>query len=244
IGENSMQFQFVKNFHQIAIFFLFLFILLITACRFPQDSKGTLSRVKNDTLRVGITLNPPWVKGSRENPSGVEVKLVKNLAGQLNAHVQWVWGSQMSSMKALESGEVDLVIGGITAEMPHFKKTTLSKPYFKDRIVVGVPEAAIPFVSIKKQRVAYTRGSGYSKLIKKKGGIPVAFSQGEKIAMPVAISEAEVTGSGYSLTGIKLATEKHVFAIPSGENAWLVNIEEFFEKNRENIQKLIRENVR
>lgn len=106
--------------------------LLLTGCaaRFPADPEGTLERVQGGVLRVGVTENAPWVdlSGGGE-PSGTEPTLVLEFAERLDADVEWTAGSEATLAEALESGELDLVIGGFLEDTPWAEHGAVTRPY-------------------------------------------------------------------------------------------------------------------
>jgi polar amino acid transport system substrate-binding protein len=106
--------------------------LLAAGCglTIPADPEKTLERVTGSTIRVGVSPHPPWtdISGAGE-PSGTEVDLVREFAGTLPAQVEWVVGGEQSLIAALERGELQLVIGGLTSETPWTEKAAITKPY-------------------------------------------------------------------------------------------------------------------
>lgn len=105
---------------------------LLAACgvSIPTDPDGTLERVTGGTLRVGVSPNPPWteVRGDAE-PTGTEVTLIKEFASTLPTEVSWSVGGEEALIKRLEIGELDLVIGGLTADTPWEEHVAITKPY-------------------------------------------------------------------------------------------------------------------
>ena len=96
----------------------------------PADPNGTLERVTDGTLRVGVSPNPPWTEVTQGGePTGSEVGLVKEFAATLPAEVSWTVGGEEALIKRLEAGELDLVIGGLTADTPWEKHAAITKPY-------------------------------------------------------------------------------------------------------------------
>ena len=105
---------------------------LLTACgvTIPTDPGGTLERVTGGTLRVGVSPNPPWTEVAQAvEPTGTEVDLVKEFAATLPAEVSWMVGGEEALIKRLEMGELDLVIGGLTADTPWEEYVAITKPY-------------------------------------------------------------------------------------------------------------------
>src|SRR5215203_4602995 len=52
--------------------FLAIATVCATACGLPRDADGTLDRVRNGTLRVGVAVDTPWVTDSGGAAGGVE----------------------------------------------------------------------------------------------------------------------------------------------------------------------------
>lgn len=104
--------------------------LALAGCAgFPVDTEGTLDRVREGTLRVGITHSPPWTDTSGRQPAGTEVELVEALADELDADIAWTIDSEAQLMEAIHAGALDLVIGGITDDTPWTDKGAVTRPY-------------------------------------------------------------------------------------------------------------------
>jgi ABC-type amino acid transport substrate-binding protein len=98
-------------------------------CTLPRDSDGTLDRVRGKTLRVGLADSPPWVVARGDSVSGVEVRLVGALAEELHARPEWHRGSESGLLEALHERELDVVVGGLTADSPWAKRVAFTEPY-------------------------------------------------------------------------------------------------------------------
>ena len=70
---------------------LLVVLLLSVGCGFPNDQRGTLARVRGDTLHVGVSEAPPFivrhVGGGAQG--GVEAALVRAFADSHGAAVVW-----------------------------------------------------------------------------------------------------------------------------------------------------------
>ncbi|MFC3300624.1 transporter substrate-binding domain-containing protein [Arthrobacter agilis] len=102
-----------------------------TGCttHFPADPEGTLTSVDGGTLRVGASINPPFVEEKGEELTGDEVELVEDYALTRDADIEWTEGGEEELMSRLGHGELDLVIGGLTAKTPWAGKAGLTRPY-------------------------------------------------------------------------------------------------------------------
>jgi polar amino acid transport system substrate-binding protein len=94
----------------------------------PADPDGTLDRVRTGVLRVGISPNPPWTV-TDANLSRTEVELVRGFADRLDADIEWTEGGEEMLVTSMERGELDLLIGGLTAKSPWVDKVALTAPY-------------------------------------------------------------------------------------------------------------------
>lgn len=109
-------------------------LLGVTACSvtIPTDPDGTLDRVRGGTLRVGVSPNPPWTDlptGLEGEPAGSEVALVEDFARSIDAEIVWVPGGEEDLVGRLEHDELDLLIGGLTAQSPWADTVALTYRY-------------------------------------------------------------------------------------------------------------------
>src|SRR5688572_14343275 len=91
-------------------------LLTLASCgvSIPADPDDTLERVRQGTLRVGVSPQPPWTGvDAAGEPVGREVDLVADFAAGLGAEVRWVVGGEEQLITALEHGDLDLMVGGL-----------------------------------------------------------------------------------------------------------------------------------
>lgn len=103
-----------------------------TGCgvQIPADPDGTLERVRGGVLRVGVSPAPPWTSaGVGGEPDGVEISLVRDFADSIEADVEWEDGGEEHLVASMERGELDLVVGGVTAKTPWAKQAAVTRPY-------------------------------------------------------------------------------------------------------------------
>lgn len=104
--------------------------LALTACDYPRDPDDTLARVESTgELKAGIAVAPPWTQLTDGQPSGVEVDLVTAFAEDHGAEVAWQHGGEEELFRALERGEIDLLVAGLTEENPWKDKAGMTRPY-------------------------------------------------------------------------------------------------------------------
>lgn len=96
----------------------------------PTDPEGTLDRVRDGQLRVGVSTNAPWTETFDEaEPAGIEPDLVRRFAATLNARIQWSEGGEQKLVDELERGNLDIVVGGLTKDTPWTEKVAVTAPY-------------------------------------------------------------------------------------------------------------------
>jgi polar amino acid transport system substrate-binding protein len=101
-------------------------LLVVSACGIPRDPEDSFERIqRTGVLRAGITPRPPWTTES----GGPEADAVTAFAHSLGARVEWRHGSESELFEALETFELDLAVGGFTADNPWMPKLGMTRPY-------------------------------------------------------------------------------------------------------------------
>jgi len=233
-------FKFIRIFS-----FLIALVLVCASCSdLPRDPKNTLRRIENEKkMRVGLVENPPWViRAGNGEPAGAEVELIKNLAAQTGAQAEWHWGNEQQQFEALERFELDLVAGGFHDKTPWSKQIGLTSPYFENRILLGFPASVASTDGIKGMQIAVKDGEATAALLEKKDAVPVRVADLSKVQqMPVAAPEWELEKLGLSLTKNELNKEKHIMAVPPGENGWIKRLDEFLSSQRSQVKSLLQQ---
>jgi polar amino acid transport system substrate-binding protein len=220
--------------------------LLPAGCGIPRDPEGTLERVRGGTLRAGITASAPWTTLEGGRPGGVEVELVERFAGELGARVEWMDGSEADLIAALEMRELDLVVGGLTADTPWQAGAAITRSYATTRVVVAVPSSQPVPQDIAGVRVAVEDGTEEAGILEDKtDAIPVRVPDVTQVrGSAVAIEEWRLADLGLRDTGVHLTKSKHVMATPMGENAFLVRLERFLIAHQGEVPGLLDAEVR
>jgi polar amino acid transport system substrate-binding protein len=210
-------------------------------CGIPRDPESTLDRVRGGTLRAGITASEPWTTLEGGRPGGVEVQLVEQFAHELGAKVEWVDGSEAELIGALEVRELDLVVGGLTADTPWQSKAAITRSYATTRVVVAVPASQPPPGDIAGLRVAVEAGSDAAGILEDKtDAVPVQVPDVTQVkGSAVAVDEWLLDNLGLRDTGVHLSKAKHVMATPLGENAFLVRLERFLIAHQAQVPALL-----
>ena len=220
--------------------------MLAAGCGVPRDPESTLDTVRGGTLRAGITASDPWTTLEGGRPGGVEVELVELFARELGARVEWVDGSEADLIGALEVRELDLVVGGLTADTPWQSKAAITRSYATTRVVVAVPASQPPPDDIAGIRVAVEAGTDAAGILEAKtDAIPVRVPDVTQVRdSAVAIDEWLLADLDLRDTGVHLIKTKHVMATPLGENAFLVRLERFLIAHQGEVPALLDAEVR
>lgn len=217
----------------------------LTGCNdLPRDPEGTLDRVRGGTLRVGAVPAEPWVvlNDAGVPTRGVEVELVEALAQDLDADVQWFEGSEQELFAALELGELDLVIGGITSDNPWQAHATFSRPYTTTSIVVAAPPEADPDLEIAGKEIAVEPGTEAAGLLRKTDAVVVPVDDITVATTDVVVVESWLLDDlGLQRTQVTLSDHDHVMGVRNGENAWLTTLERFLLGREALVHELLEE---
>jgi polar amino acid transport system substrate-binding protein len=226
-------------------FFAFLLAaVVVTGCDFPRDPRGTLDQVQSGTMRVGIVANEPWTRMEDGKASGVEVELLKDFARELGVEATFVEGTVPELLEAVRLGEIDVLVGGFTSTSPGVsegKEAGITSPYLTTRFVVGVPPGEPAFDDPSGREVAVERIDGTAVLLREEGAVPVPVDDLSSAEMPVAAYPWQLEEWGFEPTGVELPEEKHIMAVPLGENGWLLRLERFLRANQTEAERLLRE---
>jgi polar amino acid transport system substrate-binding protein len=212
--------------------------------RFPRDPDGTLEAVlEAGEMDVAVVHHPPWVIAGGEDPSGAEVALVEEFAEELEVSVAWRPLSAFAALEALDQGEVDLAVGGFTqSEVNPHAGAAPTYAYFSSTLLIAAP----PEVSVPEDPegwvVLVPPDVMAAQFVRDKGAVPVEESgAGAEIPL-VALPHWRLEARGLISTGIKLRQDKHVMAVPQGENAWLMRVERFLRRASDGMGERLRGN--
>lgn len=95
----------------------------------PSDPDGTLDAVSGGQLRVGTSPDGEIVDVRGGEPQGSVVDLVEGFADSIRSDPVWTVASEETLVTMLESGDLDLIAGGITAETPWMDRAGVSRGY-------------------------------------------------------------------------------------------------------------------
>ena len=219
-------------------FLLVMHAAALAACDLPRDADGTLARVRHGTLRVGVVRAAPWVADSNGAVGGIEGALVTRLASELGARVEWVRRPESELLMGLHARQLDVVVAGLTKTSPWSKQVALTRPYYTDTIVVAARGA--PVGALDGLQVAVEHGDPITEKLRGKGAVPVPVPDVARATLPVAVPSWRAAALGLAPGGTVLGEEPHVFALPPGENAWMVHVERWLEGQKPTVAGALR----
>jgi polar amino acid transport system substrate-binding protein len=221
---------------------LLLAVLALGGCQYPRDPDGTLDRVRGGILVAGWTVNDPWVAGEGD---GLEPDLVRQLARQLDADVVWGEMSEEEQLEALERKTIDIGIGGYTNDSLLKRKVSLTRSFVSTHLEVATPAGRDLADDLAGARVAveaHSAGEGRLRQATKAIVLPVeSIADAPADADAIAAWDYELDDLRLRPTNKELVKERHVWALPPGENAWQVEVEGFLLDRGEEISQALRE---
>ncbi len=167
---------------------------------------------------------------------------MRSFAEELGAETEFFEGTVPELLEATKAGELDVVIGGLTRDTPGLRQEAgVTNSYLKTQMVVGVPPSQEVFDDLSGREVAVEHIDETAVRLKERGAIPVQVGDLSSANRPVAAYDWQLEEWGFESTNIKLPEEKHVMAVPRGENGWLVRLERFLNSHRDEAERLLRE---
>lgn len=180
--------------------------LVLAGCSLPRDPEGTLQRATGGTIRAGVTAREPWARLEGEAPAGVEVDLVEGFAREIDAEVRWLPGAEAELMAALETGQLDVIVGGLESTNPWAGSVTLTHPYLTTALVVGAPVGHAALTDLAGVEVAVESGTQAAGLLSKTDAVVVPLEDlADARGRPAAVEQWLLDDLGLVDTGVRLA---------------------------------------
>lgn len=211
--------------------FIFLLYFLLSCESYPKDPNETLKKAREEKLRVGVMHAPPWAVVADGAVKGIEAEIIKGFAQEIQTEIEWVKGTEEELMPLLQEHELHLVIGGVTNSTPWKKHVGLTNPYKKEKVLIcNTSGTALP-EDIKNHKVGVKKSSAVGAYVKKKKATPVFLDSLQGYNGLIAIYESDLKKFGCNPSELEVHTAKHVIAVPKGENNFLMNGNESFNKD-------------
>lgn len=121
---------------------LLVLALCVSGCgiTIPSDPQGTLEGARGGELRAGASASGTLVTVDGSEVTGTLAELIEGFADSIDAQVTWTIGSEEDLVDDLESGKLDLAIGGMTDATPWSDRVAVTRAY------EGIPGASGPVV--------------------------------------------------------------------------------------------------
>jgi polar amino acid transport system substrate-binding protein len=152
-----------------------------------------------------------------------------------------VRGSESALLEALREREVDLVIGGLTAQLPWSSEVAFTRPYYTDTLVLGAaPGTPVP------NRLGHTPvwlrdGAGAATFVEKRGGTPRPVGDLRRAGGGLVAAPAwEMAALRRVPAGKPLTQQPRVLAAAPGENGWLFHVDTVLRNRKDRIPALLR----
>jgi polar amino acid transport system substrate-binding protein len=217
-----------------------MFLLLASVSCDLRRSTGTLARVRGGTMRVGVVEARPWTTVTAGGAGGIEGALIAETARELRARIEWVRAPESQLLRALELGELDVVIGGLTDEDPWKWRVAFTEPMYTDTIVVGGPQQTTRLRELAGHTVAVLPGDPAAAYVRRKGGVPRTITDLAMAPGLVAAPTWHLPSLGLEPTGITLYKARHVIALAPGDKAWRETVERSLAKRTAFIPEVLR----
>jgi polar amino acid transport system substrate-binding protein len=216
--------------------------VLGAGCQFPRDPEETLDRVSGGTMYVGVIEEPPWVVLDRgKEPQGVEPTLIRQFAEEIDAEVEWVEASEAELVEAMRGFQLDVIIGGLTRSSPYRNEVALTRPYIDTEIQFAVPPGEELPDDLDEVEIWVERNSEAAALLQQEEGEanPVYFESLDEIQGPALLNTFDIEAIGYERTDRIQRDDEHAMAVPMGENAFLVKLENFLLDRGEEAEEIL-----
>jgi polar amino acid transport system substrate-binding protein len=201
----------------------------LAACQYPQDVEGTLDRVQGGTMRVGVIDAPPWASTDKGDPTGVEPELIKRFAEDLDAEIEWYPGTEEELVEAMRGFQLDVIVGGLTRSSPAGTHVALTRPYIDTEIEYGLAPGEDPLEDFDGREVYVVEGSEAAAIMRQEedDATPVYVESEAELQSPALTDNYWFEPLGLESTDDIKRDDEHAMAVPMGENAFLVELEEF-----------------
>jgi polar amino acid transport system substrate-binding protein len=197
-------------------------------------------------MYVGVIENEPWVKLSERAPAGVEPELVRSFAEELDAEIEWVQGPESELMEAMRGFQLDLVIGGLTRSSPYAREVALTRPYVDTQIELAVPRGEEVPDDLSGVEIWALRNSEEAALLREEEeeAEAVLVEELEQVDGLALLHDYDADAIGFEGTDHIFRDEEHAMAAPMGENAFLVELENFLLDRGEEARELLEREAR
>lgn len=109
---------------------------LFLCCNFPRDPDESWEKARNYGLKVGLVNHPPFSQMVNDTAKGSEVKAMESFADAKGLAIYFIPGSESQLIKHLETGDIQLLIGGFEKKTLWKRKAGTTRPYDKEHVIL------------------------------------------------------------------------------------------------------------
>jgi glutamine transport system substrate-binding protein len=223
---------------KINIFSLLLILsLLLAAC-------GTSGGKEGEVVKVGVdTTYPPFEFEENGEQKGIDIELIKAIAKDQGFKIEIEAMDFKGIIPALQTGELDVAIAGMSITDERKKVVDFSKPYFDAGLTLVVAKDNDTIQSpddLKGKKIAVKKGTTGAKfaqdLAKENGADVVQFNDSPSMFQEVSNGNADVLIEDYpvvayaiaqkdlglKIVGDRLNGDQYGIAVQKGENEELL----------------------
>lgn len=207
-----------------------------------QEGQETEGETKTYVIATDTTFAPFEFENAEGEFVGIDIDLLKEIAADQGFEVDIQSLGFNAAVQAVEAGQADGVIAGMSITAERQEKFDFSEPYFDSGVVMGIAadnEDIETYDDLKGQTVAIkvgTEGADFAESIKDQYGFEtVVFDDSNSMYQAVVTKNAvacfeDYPVMGYAISqnvGLKIVTDKeqgssYGFAVKKGENAELL----------------------
>jgi hypothetical protein len=137
--------------------------------------------------------------------------------------------------------QLDLIVGGLTRAWPYAREVAVTRPYVDTEVEIGIPPGTELPDELGGVEIWVERNSDAAALLEQEeeDAIPVPFDALGEVAGPALLDTYELDALGYERTDYILRDDEHAWATPAGENAFLIEVEDFLLARGEEAEDLL-----
>jgi hypothetical protein len=218
----------------------------LVGCGLPVDPEASLAEARATSLEVGVVHDPPWVVVEDGRVvGGVEVEVVRRFAETLGTEVTFLPGSLHDLGPTVGDFELDLLIGGFTADSPWLGPLAVTPTYFTERVIAAGGVDDMGRDGLRGRTVLYPRDEpSLASRIRSEDGVPQPVHEVQDAPLVrnglVALPQWRAEQLGLRSEGVTLQERRHVMALPPGENALLLGLATFLDDQEQRVLWLLR----
>ena len=137
--------------------------------------------------------------------------------------------------------QLDVIVGGLTRSWLYGREVALTRPYVDTEIEFGVPPGQELPDDLDEVEIWVEQSSEAAALLQQEEGEAnsIYYDSVEEIEGPALLDDYELLAIGYERTDRIQRDEEHAMAVPMGENAFLIELEQFLLDRGQEAEELL-----